>query len=595
MNPSLPVHGSESYDASMPDSESSSRDLNGLDPAGMLRGALGGGSASWPAEVPVEWVPPDAKEVAGLFPGFAEVTFINRGGMGAVYAARQVTLDRRVALKLLPVELSRDPSASERFRREAKALARLNHPNIVGIHDFGETQDGSFFFVMEYVEGADLHRLIREGQLPLPKALDIVRQVCDALEFAHGQGFVHRDIKPSNILVDAHGRVKVSDFGLAKLMSENPDAATGAPSPTMTQSVVGTPEYVAPEQRRGDRPVDHRADIYSLGVMLYEMLTGRVPCGAFEPPSRRAGTGEALDRVVQRAMQEEPEKRYQHAAEVKSEVDKASSPPHRGAWLKVAAALLLLSGGVWIWATQHDAVPNTPSKPGIASAPPPADAPFTNSLGIGFLPTGTPGVMMAVAETRRRDFEAFVTAKGYVAEGGVMVPHDDGWESELGSWQTPPGLTAQTPDHPVVAVDAEDAEAFCIWLTAQERSTGRLGARERYRLPTADEWIAATGRTGRLEDFPVNLSVSAMPSANREKGPHPVVMTLPGTLHDLDSNVAEWTSTPGARSQERVVCGRSWAEEKPDSDSALSVHSYPRVLRGVALGFRLVLDRGTAP
>ena len=144
-------------------------------------------------------------------------------------------------------------------------------------------------------------------------------------------------------------------------------------------------------------------------------------------------------------------------------------------------------------------------------------------------------------------------------------------------------------------MQSEDAEAFCIWLTAQERAAGRLGARERYRLPTADEWIAATGRTGRLEDFPVNLSISAMPSANREKGPHPVVLTLPGTLHDLDSNVAEWTSTPGARSQERVVCGRSWAEEKPDSDSALSVHSYPRVLRGVALGFRLVLDRGTAP
>jgi serine/threonine protein kinase len=180
--------------------------------------------------------------------------------MGAVYASRQTSLDRNVVLKLLPAELSRNPAAAERFRREARALAKLNHPNILAIHDFGETPGGSFFFVMERVEGADLHRLIRDGNLPLAKALDVVRQLCDALEFAHSRVIVHRDIKPANILVDDLGRVKVSDFGLAILLTD----PSSEPSPTMTGGVVGTPEYIAPEQRRGAGSVDHRADIFEI-------------------------------------------------------------------------------------------------------------------------------------------------------------------------------------------------------------------------------------------------------------------------------------------------------------------------------------------
>ncbi|HWB05965.1 MAG TPA: bifunctional serine/threonine-protein kinase/formylglycine-generating enzyme family protein [Verrucomicrobiales bacterium] len=577
----------------MSDPPPSSRELNGLDPAGVMRGVLGEGSSSWPAEGPVAWAAPDPDEIAVLFPGFEDVRFVNRGGMGAVYSATQITLDRRVALKLLPAELSRDPAAAERFRREARALGRLNHPNIVSIHDFGETRDGTFFFVMEYVEGADLHRLIREGRLPVPEALSIVRQVCDALEFAHGQGFVHRDIKPSNILVDAQGRVKVSDFGLAKLMPEHSDVPD-EPTPTMTGSVVGTPDYVAPEQRRGDRPVDHRADIYSLGVMFYEMLTGRVPCGAFEPPSRRAGTGEALDRVVERAMQEEPEKRYQHAAEVKSEVDKASVPGNRGVWWKAGGLLALAAGAAWIWTKwPNNAKEENPMRPGNAAAPS-MDVPVTNGLGITLLPTGTPGVLMAVGEVRRRDFEAFVRAKGPAGEGDVMVPNDTSWTAEPGSWETPPGLPAQSPDHPVVAVDQMEAEAFCLWLTAQERAAGRLGSRERYRLPTVDEWLTATGRTGGLEAYQVKLSASVVPSPERT-GPVPVVMMPADAVRDLDGNVAEWTSTLGPNAQHRLVCGRSWAEETKPDDEVLPIRSYVRTLRGVALGFRLVLDRRMAP
>ncbi len=553
-----------------------SSELTGLNPAGLLLGALGEATASWPQEGPVAWQPPEAEEAAALFPGYAEVSFLGRGGMGAVYAARQTSLDRRVALKLLPAELSRNPAAAERFRREARSLARLDHPNIVGVHDFGETPDGSFFIVMEHVEGSDLHRLIRDGGLPLPRVLNIMRQVCDALEYAHAQGFVHRDIKPANILLDTAGRVKVSDFGLARLVGEDTDAARD-PAPTMTSGIVGTPDYIAPEQRAGDRPVDHRADIYSLGVMFYEMLTGSVPRGAFEPPSRRAAVDQQMDRVVLRAMQEEPDKRYQHAAEVKSGVDRAARRPALRRWLRAAALVVCALGAAAVWqfrAGSHAGVPAAPAMP----------KEWRNDLGMKFLPSGTPGVMMAATETKRSEFETFANATQDESAGPVFFPRDGRWDVQEGSWHTPPGVPPQTGDHAVVAVTSDEAAAFCAWLTQRGLESGELKKGTRYRLPTAAEWARAAGlpleigtHRARPDAFlPTGLTGQSAPAAD-------------GFL-DLHSNIVEWTGSGGSRAGDVLACGTGWADQPRLAPVSALARPYHFQTRGVVLGFRVVLD-----
>jgi len=258
--------------------------------------------------------------VRELFPELAIEAEIGRGGMGLVYRARQRKLDRPVALKVVSPHLAERAAFGERFAREARAMARLAHPGIVGVHDFGE-RGGVYYLLMEYVDGVDLRAALRAGTVDPPAALAIVRHLCEALEYAHGQGVVHRDIKPENILLGPAGSVKVADFGLAKLGGE-----LGG-NLTRTSQVLGTPHYMAPEQVQRPLEVDHRADIYSLGVVLYEMLTGELPVGAYPPPSRRDGVDARLDRVVQRTLEREPDRRYQRASEVESDlVELAGSP-----------------------------------------------------------------------------------------------------------------------------------------------------------------------------------------------------------------------------------------------------------------------------
>jgi serine/threonine protein kinase len=219
--------------------------------------------------------------------------------------------------------------------REARALAKLNHPSIVTVYEFGEV-DGLYYFVMEYVDGANLRQTLAAGGLTPPEALAIVPQICDALQFAHDAGVVHRDIKPENILIDKQGRVKVADFGLAKLLGvDREDSSAEKPfTLTGTHQVMGTPHYMAPEQMQGSSAVDHRADIYSLGVVFYEMLTGELPIGRFEPPSKKVQIDVRLDEVVLRSLESEPDRRYQHASEVKTEVESiadANDAPHPAA------------------------------------------------------------------------------------------------------------------------------------------------------------------------------------------------------------------------------------------------------------------------
>lgn len=265
------------------------------------------------------FTPPTPAELGPLFPQLEIQELLGKGGMGAVYKARQPGLDRVVAVKILPSEISHDPKFIERFQREARALAKLNHPHIVTVYDFGQTS-GLCYIVMEFVDGANLRQVIRKQTLTAAEALTIVPQICEALQFAHDEGVVHRDIKPENVLIDKRGGVKIADFGLAKLLG--PEGSDH--SLTATQQVMGTLRYMAPEQMQGARAVDHRADIYSLGVVFYELLTGELPMGKFAPPSKKVEIDVRLDEVVLRALEQEPEQRYQHASDVKTDIESIS-------------------------------------------------------------------------------------------------------------------------------------------------------------------------------------------------------------------------------------------------------------------------------
>jgi serine/threonine protein kinase len=263
------------------------------------------------------------EELAPHFPQLEILECLGRGGMGVVYKARQKTLNRIVALKLLAPERVSDRKFAERFTLEAQALATLNHPNIVTIHDFGQA-GGFYFLLMEFVDGVNLRQLLRARIFTPQEALAIVPPLCDALQFAHERGIVHRDIKPENLLLDKAGRVKVADFGIAKMLGSVDGGAAvrgTVAAESATQSTVGTPGYSAPEQKSDPQRVDSRADIYSLGVVFYEMLTGELPGQGFDPPSRKVQIDVRLDEVVLRALEKNPNLRYQQVSEVKTQVE----------------------------------------------------------------------------------------------------------------------------------------------------------------------------------------------------------------------------------------------------------------------------------
>jgi serine/threonine protein kinase len=302
-------------------------------------------------------------------PAYEAIEILGRGGMGAVYKARQKSLKRWVAIKVLPsVAADEELKFAERFRHEAETLARLNHPGIVHIHDFGETADGLLYLVMEYVDGTDVHRLIQgSGRLSEDYALSVASNVCDALAYAHSRGVIHRDIKPANVLIDHEGNVKVADFGLAKMVDPQFDSGL-----TMSNVALGTPDYVAPEVLSCGMEVDHRADLYAVGVMLYQMLTGELPRGLFKLPSQKhADIDSRLDGVICRALEPDREERYQSAIEVRAElVDISTSrlarmaeaslvipspTPRRRKPVRMvvmfACIAVLLATGAWGWMT----------------------------------------------------------------------------------------------------------------------------------------------------------------------------------------------------------------------------------------------------
>lgn len=310
-------------------------ELAGLDPKDLL---LAGLETVPPVTLPLQPVDPDAtvrvqsqatsqpaapqvelpmpEDLTKLLPGgnYQVESFLGQGGMGAVYKGQQVRLKRPVAIKIMRRDMGKDYDFEARFEREAQAMAKLNHPNIVSVIDYGEAGPDYLYIVMELVDGADLMEVIRGGQMTQEMALSLLPQICDALQFAHDHGIVHRDIKPSNIMLTRDGRIKMADFGLAKRYDVESSFRT------QTGTGMGTPDYAAPEQFDPSANIDHRADIYALGVMIYQMITGTLPRGVWKPPSQRAAISPQWDDIVSRAMQSDPADRYQQASQVKTDV-----------------------------------------------------------------------------------------------------------------------------------------------------------------------------------------------------------------------------------------------------------------------------------
>jgi serine/threonine protein kinase len=356
----------------------SANDPGGLCPSCLLR--RGVELAAHSSAKPGDFAPPVPGELAVLFPEFEMVSLIGRGGMGAVYKAIQTDLERTVAIKLLPPETAKDGEFLERFRREAATLARLDHPGIVRLFDFGQRDDFAYF-VMEFVDGVDLAQRLATGPMSPEEVMQVAGQLCDALQHSHERGVVHRDIKPANVLIAANGTVKLADFGLARLVQPEP----GDPGLTPTRVWLGTPRYMAPEQMGGSKKLDHRVDVYALGVVIYEMLTARLPVGHFDPPSEKVpALTPRIDAVVLRALHAEPERRFATMSEVKEHLREAIAHPGptrverrkqlaSRTFLASLAAAALGAGAVWFWSFRggdpRGASPPSAAAPDLAPLP----------------------------------------------------------------------------------------------------------------------------------------------------------------------------------------------------------------------------------
>ncbi len=485
------------------------------------------------------------------FGEFEVIAKIGQGGMGAVYRARQISLDRMVALKLLPADLQDDEHYIGRFQREATLAAQLNHANIVRVFSFGEIE-GSHYIAMELIEGENLRQRLKGGALEPLEALRICAEVARGLQ--HGwqtAQIIHRDIKPANLFLSKRGDVKVGDLGLAKSLLTNTSGLT------QTGTSMGTAHYMSPEQARGEKPLDVRADIYSLGCTLYEMLTGRPPYEGTDGVSIihqhlhaplpailkvMPGCPIPLARLVGKMLKKQRHERQQNYEELLEQIASVTAfiegggivpgaeervamwrqasggapnisvtrPPAEPAAtsvssksrlpLLVAAALLAVfavAGAVYFLKPKPVAPRSGPTGFEAAAAlaareqaqPAAAtkDTPFVNTLGMKFVPVPIGG---GPTKGDRVLFSIWDTRVRDYAEYAAANPQADDWWKKLEKDGLPVG---REPEHPVVAVSWKDAQAFCQWLTAKETAEGKLPQGMKYRLPSDEEWSWAVG------------------------------------------------------------------------------------------------------
>ena len=594
---------------------------------GLCPGCLAlGGQMDWlaaPAPVAVD-AEPD-------IPGWRITGTLGAGGMGRVFQAEGAN-GSLAAIKVLDAKWARDPLMAARFENEADALRKLEHANIVRLIETAEAADGRLCIVMELVEGCDLGRLLRAQPLPHARGVEIFGKVCAAVEEAHAQGFVHRDIKPSNILIGGDGAVKLADFGFAKQLAADGPALCGL---TATTDQFGTAYYLAPERMTPGTPCDGRADVFSLGVLLYHLLAGRMPLGKFTPLSQLTGLPAALDGIVSRALEANPDRRTATAAALRTEFD-ATWREHisgRSRARKFRRAALIAAGFVFTIAAvaggalwQHERM--KPPPPPVFVRPETATIaqPWENSLGMKFVPVPETKVLFSIWETRRRDYapyraDDFGTVSAWRAdylssmrsgderistfdEGGNVI-HNATWENPGGSI---------TPEHPTGGMSIRNAQHFCLWLTWRERAEGRLPPGWHYRLPTAAEWLTAAGgenatpRPGNVAGAELRGSshwLASRPTFDENDGFEQLapVGSFPAELHglhDISGNVCEWvldeaepTNRRPRQSKARLL-GPTCVDGTP-ADIAFSRVRLPlHHLRIAAFGFRVVLAREAA-
>ncbi|HBE97436.1 MAG TPA: serine/threonine protein kinase, partial [Verrucomicrobiales bacterium] len=259
---------------------------------------------------PIAFNPPEPQELSDLLSGYDVNSLIATGGMGAVYAAKQISLDRPVAIKLLPRELG-DESFREQFQAEARSMAKLNHPNLIGIYDFGQA-DGMPYIVMELVEGKSLYYSCYKTAIEQQTACELIIEICEGLAHAHKAGIIHRDIKPANILLDPEAHAKIGDFGLAS----HSDSVGGE------HMAFGTPGYAAPEILENPTAIGVPSDVFAVGVILYELLTGFLPEQPPLPASSIKGSDQRLDTIIRTATRRNPRMRFQSAQDMADELKK---------------------------------------------------------------------------------------------------------------------------------------------------------------------------------------------------------------------------------------------------------------------------------